>query len=61
MQDYNLKLVLTLLSSVMFAMIMIILALVIPIHQTNDKPAVAYGHQKSENRLEEISKAMNKR
>lgn len=60
MQDYKLKLTLTILSSIMFAMILIIFALIIPVHETKE-PAISYGHQKSENRLEEISKAMNNR
>ena len=60
MQDYNLKLTLTILSSVVFAMLMILLAFVIPLHKTKE-PSIQYGHQKTENRLQEVSKSMNKR
>lgn len=54
MQDYKLKVILALLSAVVFSMIFIILALVLPV---KEEPK-SFVKEKAKNRLQEISQSM---
>ncbi len=55
MEDYKLKVVLAILSAVVFSMIFIIMAFVTPLEK--EQP-VNFAKEKPKNRLEEISKAI---
>jgi hypothetical protein len=54
MQDYKLKVILVILSAVVFSMLFIILALVTPV----EEPPKSYVKEKPKNRLEEISQSI---
>ena len=54
MADYKLKLILVILSAVVFSMLFIILALVTPVKEESP----AFVKEKPKNRLEEISHSM---
>ena len=56
MADYKLKLILVILSAVVFSMIFVILALVTPVKDTPQ----SFVKEKPKNRLEEISHSMKK-
>ena len=56
MQDYKLKVILALLSAVVFSMIFIILALVVPV---KDEPQ-SFTKKKPKSKLEEISHSIKK-
>lgn len=53
MQDYKLKVILVILSAVIFSMLFIILALVTPV----EEPQKSVLKEKPKNRLEEISRS----
>ncbi|MDX1296188.1 MAG: hypothetical protein R3302_07970 [Sulfurimonadaceae bacterium] len=55
MEDYKLKVVLAVLSAVVFSMIFIILALVVPVKEDT---ATFVKKEKAKNRLEEISRSI---
>ena len=56
MADYKLKLILVILSAIVFSMIFVILALVTPVKDTPQ----SFVKEKPKNRLEEISHSMKK-
>ena len=56
MQDYKLKVILALLSAVIFSMIFIIIALVVPVQEDT----ISFTKQKPKTRLEEISHSIKK-
>ena len=56
MQDYKLKVILALLSAVVFSMIFIILALVVPVKDETK----TFVKQKPKSKLEEISRSIKK-
>jgi hypothetical protein len=57
MQDYKLKVIMVILSAVVFSMLFIILALVTPVEEPS-KPLVK---EKPKNRLEEISRSIQEK